>query len=207
MRRLAGSPRALALAVAALALTPLPAVASGRGCLEPAARPDPVGTDACPGVRPGAALHSGSELCTFGFLFQGSDRRRYAVTAGHCAFDPDPDRTAGKTQTWKPGTGPVVTDGDGKQVGRFAYATMSGQFSDFALVRLDAGVASDPSMCHFGGPTGVTTTVSNDDLQVHHYGQGVGLETAPTTSTSTAPSPRATRAARSPTTRARRSAS
>jgi hypothetical protein len=187
MRRPAGSPRAraglAALAVAALALTPLPAVASAAGCVRPAvrpaARPDPVGTDACPGVRPGAALHSGSELCTFGFLFQGSDRRRYAATAGHCAFDPDPDRTVGRTQTWKPGAGPVVTDDGGKQVGRFAYATMSGQFSDFALVRLDPGVRSDPAMCHFGGPTGVTTVVSNDDLQVHHYGQGVGLGTLP----------------------------
>jgi hypothetical protein len=161
-------------AAAALAFTPLPAVASGV-----CTRPDPVGTGGCPGVRPGAALHSGTELCTFGFLFQGSDKRRYAATAGHCAFDPDPARDPGKTQVWKAGTGPIVTDADGKQVGRFAYATMVGQFRDFALVRLDAGVISDPAMCHFGGPTGLDTTVSGDDVQVHHYGQGVGLGSVP----------------------------
>lgn len=173
MRRLAAYPRALL--VAALALTPLPAFASG-GCL----RPDPVGTGGCPGVRPGAVLHSGTETCTFGFLFRGSDGRRYAATAGHCAFSPDPARDPGRTQTWKAGTGPVVTGADGRQVGRFAYATMSGQFKDFALVRLDAGVASDPQMCHFGGPTGITTNVSGDATEVHHYGQGVGVaEVAP----------------------------
>jgi hypothetical protein len=171
------------LALAALALTPLPAAhatgahAARAACTTGAAatRSDPFGTDECPGVRPGALLTSGSEQCTFGFVFQGSDRRRYVATAGHCAFATDPDRTIGATQTWKPGTGPAVTDAGGRQVGRFAFATQSGQFKDFALVRLDPGVAANPQMCHFGGPTRLTTEVHNDDVQVHHYGHGVGL--------------------------------
>jgi hypothetical protein len=168
----------LALAAVALASAALPATAAPRrptctaGVTGPA---DPFGTDSCDGVRPGTQLKSGTELCTFGFLFQGSDKRRYAATAGHCAFATDPDRTVGKTVTWKGTAGPVVRDGADKQVGRFAYATMKGQFQDFALVRLDNGVPYDPQMCHFGGPTSLTTAVHNDDIQVHHYGRGVGI--------------------------------
>lgn len=171
---------AVRVAVLAAALVAPPAVAADVLCApRNAAKAEPVGTTACPGVRPGSAYLSGTEACTFAFLFQGSDRRRYAATAGHCAFDPDPAETPGRTQTWRPGTGPVVTDPDGKRLGTFAYATMQGQFKDFALVRLDNGVASSPEMCHFGGPTAVNTTVSNTDLLVHHYGQGTGLDYLP----------------------------
>lgn len=164
-----------AAAVLALALSPLPAHAAGL-CVEAKAA-DPVGTTACPGVRPGAVLMTGTERCTFGFLFQGSDRRRYASTAGHCAFSPDP--ATDTTKVWKPGTGPVVKDAAGKQVGRYVYATVRGQFQDFALIRLDPGVASNPQMCHFGGPTKLTTEIHNRDVLVHHYGQGTGLQDVP----------------------------
>jgi hypothetical protein len=119
-------------------------------------------------------LVSGEERCTFGFVFQGSDKRRYVATAGHCAFAPDPDEDPGRTSVWRAANGPVVKDATGRQVGRFAYATMVGQFRDFALVRLDKTVTSSPQMCHFGGPTRLTTDVHNDDVQVHHYGQGFG---------------------------------
>jgi len=165
-----------ALAVAAVALAPLPAQAAGP--CAPVAEADPVGTTACPGVRPGARLQSGDEVCSFGFLFAGSDRRRYVATAGHCAFDPDPATTPGRTQVWRT-AGPVARDGAGKQVGRFVYATMAGEFKDFALIRLDPGVASSPQMCHFGGPTSLTTEVHNRDVLVHHYGQGTGLDYVP----------------------------
>lgn len=169
--------RAVRLAVLAAALVAPPAVAASPLCAPARAPHDalPVGTTACPGVRPGAGYLSGAERCTFAFVFQGSDRRRYVATAGHCAFDPDADGT----KVWRSGTGPVVTDPDGKRLGTFAYATMQGQFRDFALVRLDPGVASSPEMCHFGGPTGINTTVSNADLLVHHYGQGTGLDYVP----------------------------
>lgn len=166
------------LALAALALAPLPLqTAHAAACTThtTGAHADPFGTEDCPGVRPGTLLHSGSEDCTFGFVFQGSDHRRYVATAGHCAFDPDPERSPAATKTWKPGTGPVVTGADGRQVGRFAYATLASTFKDFALVRLDRGVTADPQMCHFGGPTTLTTAVHNDDVQVHYYSQGVGV--------------------------------
>lgn len=170
-----------AAVVLALALTTAPAGAAPtcRGVTSAGGKADPVGTTRCEGVRPGAVLYSGTEMCTMAFVFTGSDRRRYVATAGHCAFAVDPDRTVGATQTWKPGSGPEVTDKDGHRLGRFAYATLSGQFRDFALVRLDPGVAVNPQMCHFGGPTGLNTTVSGDDLLVHHYGHGVGFENLP----------------------------
>ena len=171
--------RVLGAVVLAGALVAPPVVAAPLCAPTKAGDAVPFGTTACPGVRPGAAYLSGDELCTFAFVFQGSDRRRYVATAGHCAFDPDPDRTKGHVQTWRPGAGPVVTDPDGKRLGTFAYAVLQGQFRDFALIRLDNGVASSPQMCHFGGPTGVNTTVDGTDLLVHHYGQGSGLDYVP----------------------------
>ena len=175
----AGFRRALtrAAVVGVLVLGPLPAQAAGL-CGDTTTQ-NPFGSSPCEGVRPGATFMSGTERCSFGFVFQGSDRRRYVATAGHCAFNPDPDTTTGRTQTWKPGTGPVVLDGNGKPVGRFVYATMQGQFKDFALIRLDNGVQSSPQMCHFGGPTSLTTEVHNRDVLVHHYGQGTGTDGVP----------------------------
>jgi hypothetical protein len=166
----------VALAVSALPATAAPAC---QPATKAAGRATPVGTTACDGVRPGGSYVSGSEMCSFAFVFTGSDRRRYVATAGHCAFDPDPDRTTGRTQSWRPGSGPEVTDENGHRIGRFAYATLVGQFRDFALIRLDPGVKVDPQMCHFGGPTGLNTTVANADLLVHHYGQGVGFDYVP----------------------------
>lgn len=170
--------RALVRAAAALALvlSPLPAYAADLCAQAVRGKADPVGTTGCTGVRPGAVLLSGTERCSFGFLFQGSDRRRYIATAGHCAFAPDP--TTDKTQVWKNG-GPVAKNENGKQVGRFVYATMAGEFADFALIRLDPGVAASPQMCHFGGPTKLTTEVHNRDVLVHHYGQGTGMDYLP----------------------------
>lgn len=178
--RPATSRRALVrtIGVAALALSPLPAQAAAL-CAPPAATANPFGSSPCEGVRPGATLVSGSEQCSFGFVFQGSDRRRYVATAGHCAFSPDPDTATGRTQTWRPGKGPLVHDAGGKAVGRYVYATMQGQFSDFALIRLEPGVVSSPQMCHFGGPTSLTTEVHNRDVLVHHYGNGTGADYVP----------------------------
>ena len=161
-----------------LVLGPLPAQAAGL-CTAPSKKAPPVGSTPCEGVRPGATYVSGAETCTMGFVFAGSDRRRYVATAGHCAFAPDPATDPGATKTWKAGTGPVVKNADGKQLGRFAYATMKGTWGDFALIRLDNGVAASPQMCHFGGPTSLTTAVHGDAVQVHHYGNGTGPDGVP----------------------------
>ena len=132
----------------------------------------PIGTPTtCGGVRPGAPVESDTGLCTFNFLFTGSDGQRYAGTAGHCILPADGE------QTWAAGTGPEARDGAGSRFGEFAYAVLQDP-KDFALIRLDAGVPASPEMCHFGGPTGINTSTGSETTVLHHYGQGVGVSLA-----------------------------
>ena len=166
MRRSIGT-----LAVAAALLAPLPGGLAGAACAS--ALPPPYGGSPCPGVRPGALVET-AEFggCTLGFLFQGSDKRRYAATAGHCGTAEDTE------QAWAAGKGPVVTGADGRRIGQFAYAVSKGDV-DFGLIRLDPGVASNPQVCHFGGPTGINLDVHTDLIEVRHYGQGLGEGVSP----------------------------
>jgi hypothetical protein len=48
---------------------------------------------------------------------------------------------------------------------------------DFALVRIDAGVAVSPQMCHFGGPTGINDDITTSARTIRHFGNGVGVGT------------------------------
>ncbi len=157
------------LALAA-ALLPGPVPANAATCTT--SLPPPYGGSPCPGVRPGAYVESDLGGCTLGFLFTGSDRRRYAATAGHCGT------AEGTEQAWPKDTGPVATDAAGKPIGRFAYAVSQGDV-DFALIRLDRRTASSPQVCHFGGPTGINTEVDGDAVEMRHYGQGLGESAAP----------------------------
>lgn len=43
---------------------------------------------------------------------------------------------------------------------------------DFALFRLDPGVAADPSVCLFGGPTRLARYLPPVATVVHYYGAG-----------------------------------
>jgi hypothetical protein len=144
--------------------------------LIPVPAASPVGTGACPGVRPGAVVESDSGQCTFNFLFQGSDGGRYIGTAGHCILGDDPFGGDAGEQRWAAGTGPVARDGQGNRIGEFAYAILQDP-KDFALIRLDAGVQASAQMCHFGGPTGVNSDQGADPVVLHHFGQGVGVGT------------------------------
>jgi hypothetical protein len=140
----------------------------------PTAAPAGIGT--CPGVRPGAIVHSDVGQCTFNFLFHGSDGRRYIGTAGHCilgagAFGGDVGEAS-----WAPGTGPAARDAGGNWIGEFAYAVLQDP-KDFALIRLDPNVEANAGMCHFGGPFGI-----NDDrpgftqpVVLNYFGEGIGL--------------------------------
>ncbi|MDQ3956752.1 MAG: hypothetical protein M3273_00355 [Actinomycetota bacterium] len=47
--------------------------------------------------------------------------------------------------------------------------------SDFAVIRLDPGVKSNPSMCHFGGPTGLNSELTASPTLLHHYGNGIAI--------------------------------
>jgi hypothetical protein len=136
----------------------------------------PIGTGACPGVRPGAIVQSDNGQCTLNFLFQGSDGRRYMGTAGHCILGEDPLGGDAGERSWAPGAGPEARDGAGNRIGEFAYAVLQDP-KDFALIRLDPGVAANPQMCHFGGPTGVNTDTGSAPVVLQHFGQGVGVGT------------------------------
>ncbi len=138
----------------------------------------PVGTGTCPGVRPGGIVVSDTGQCTMNFLFQGSDGRRYIGTAGHCILGESPIGGDVGEQSWGAGSGPEARDADGSRIGEFAYAILQDP-KDFALIRIDAGVASNPQMCHFGGPTGINSDTPGLDsptvLQL--FGNGVGIGT------------------------------
>jgi hypothetical protein len=136
----------------------------------------PVGTGTCPGVRPGAIVQSDVGQCTFNFLFRGSDGRQYIGTAGHCILGDDPLGGDAGEESWAPGSGPVARDGAGNRIGEFAYAILQDP-KDFALIRLDSGVAASPQMCHFGGPNGVNSDLGSAPVVLNHFGQGVGVGT------------------------------
>jgi hypothetical protein len=138
----------------------------------------PVGTGTCPGVRPGAIVQSDVGQCTFNFLFQGSDGRRYIGTAGHCILGDSAvgGQDAGE-ESWGPGSGPEARDSAGNRIGEFAYAILQDP-KDFALIRLDPGVSASPQMCHFGGPTGVNSDRTSSLVVLNHFGQGIGVGTA-----------------------------
>ena len=133
----------------------------------------PAGTGTCPGVRPGAIVESDVGMCTFNFLFQGADGRRYIGTAGHCILGEGSigGADAGE-QTWAPGDGPEARDAEGNRIGEFAYAVLEDP-KDFALIRLDDGVAASAQMCHFGGPTGINADLTSSPTLLHHYGNGL----------------------------------
>jgi hypothetical protein len=172
------------LSAAALATAAAPATASssnftlgGKPCklIEvPAAAP--VGTGPCPGVRPGAIVNSDAGQCTFNFLFNGSDGRRYIGTAGHCILGDSPIGGDVGEESWAPGTGPVAEDANGNRIGEFAYAILEDP-KDFAVIRLDSGVAASPQMCHFGGPTGTNTSQGSAPVVLNHFGNGIGVGT------------------------------
>ena len=134
----------------------------------------PFGTAPCTGVRPGAKIQTAYGPCSMGFLFRGSDGHRYISTAGHCVLGLEETEAS-----WARGGGSAASDGDGKRIGTAVYAvqrdvegTPSG-INDFALIRLDKGVAANPQTCQFGGPTSLDTSVENSQLVFQHVGTGV----------------------------------
>ncbi len=131
----------------------------------------PFGIGSCPGVRPGALVESDKGFCTFNFLFTGSDGNRYMGTAGHCILGNSQFVEDIGESSWAPGTGPEARDDNGARIGEFAYAILF-RPKDFALIRLDPGVAANPQMCHFGGPTGINTQTSGSGM-IHHRGNGL----------------------------------
>lgn len=122
----------------------------------------------CPNVRPGAHIQTGDTGGTLNFLFRGSDGHRYVATAGHLFADE-------QTLVWR-GDGPTAKINDGTVIGRAVFAWNYNESpADFALIKIEHGVAADPTMCHWGGPTGMNTDVSSDPTVLRLYGNGTGV--------------------------------
>ncbi len=195
MRRLPTPVRCLFLLLVLALLIPVPAAASER--IEAASPPSwefgdipcrlvpipplPEGApvpEGCPGVRPGAVVFPSG--CTLNFLFQGYrqdelgnwvEADRYVGTAGHCILD-----SFGE-ESWQRGQGAEAEDGDGRRIGEVAFAVLS-DTRDFALIRLDSDVPASPSMCHWGGPTGLNEDLNSQTTVLRHFGQGMVLASA-----------------------------
>lgn len=178
-----GSVRFTTIVAICLVTLSAPAIGAPEGALKlggiscdeirvPASTPI-AGTGPCPGVRPGAIVNSERGMCTFNFVFLGSDGARYAGTAGHCVLGESQLQSDAGEKSWRYGRGPRATDAGGKLVGYFVYAILQSP-KDFALVRLARGVASSPSMCIFGGPTGMSTQNAGSAI-LHHFGNGLGI--------------------------------
>lgn len=171
-----------------------------RACEHRGERAERFGSTPCPGVRPGGLVHIelpglppgvGDPValpvphCTLGFLWRARGRR-YVSTAGHCT---------GVKGTWAEGGGPVAYDGERRRIGEVVYSRHHAPWTDgshpspappdpedeaqdFALIRLDRGVAADPAVCHFGGPTGIDedvvarTLTPPNLIALHYYGNG-----------------------------------
>lgn len=156
----------------------------------------PFGITPCSGVRPGAPLVTEGAICTFNFIFKGSDGATYAGTAGHCFDD-----TIEETRTWPTGVGPIagvptgqsdvnlITEGTAP-VGRWVFKAFGGdwaEYNDFGLIQIDTSAKVVTSMCHFGGPIGINKDLTTEPEVVHHYGNGRGFREGPRARTALAP--------------------
>ena len=173
--------RVLIATVAALtALAPASAEAAGplgdaaapANCvLIPVPARSPIAYSRCAGIRPGATVRTDKGRCTLNFVFRGADGRNYIGTAGHCILGEGLTLTDVGERTWAAGTGPVAKDAAKQRIGEFAYAVLSAP-KDFALIRLDPGVAVDPQTCHFGGPTGINNDRGGPQA-LEYFGNGL----------------------------------
>jgi hypothetical protein len=155
-------------------------------------------------VQPGDQLYSDGGQCTANFAYtNGTDR--FIGLAAHCFGTGTATDTNGCDTGSQP-LGSPVENADGEVIGSLAYSswiTMQAvgetdeetcEYNDLALVRLASGVTADPSVPHWGGPTGVAPAgASQAGEQVYTYGNsslrlgltalspktGYGIETTP----------------------------
>lgn len=118
-------------------------------------------------IQPGAQMTSG---CTMNFIFRDSTGALYLGTAGHC--------TSGVGAT-------IGIMGVGPNVAQVVYdgCPPSGACpTDFTLARIYPQYYSsvDPTMCHWGGPSGVETSPGMGDT-THIYGFGTIYGGSPVT--------------------------
>jgi hypothetical protein len=146
-----------------------PHVFKGVPCrlIAPAPNAAPVGTTACPGVRPGGIVRVPAGMCSLNFVFRGNDRRTYVGTAGHCVVLKAPAE-----KKYSGDRAPPAFDQYGRSIGNFVYGVLN-DTKDFALIRLNPGVKYSPKMCHFGGPDGMYQKHEPGPSILRQYGNGI----------------------------------
>jgi hypothetical protein len=154
------------VAIAALALAP-----AGASAWAPASTAT---------IHPGVQVFTDGAQCTANFVFTNGTTT-YLGQAAHCSGTGSSTDTNGCTSGSLPIGTPVTVTGASKP-GRLAYNSWLSmqangesddetcQYNDLALIELDpADVGKvNPSIPHWGGPTGVGTAASLDD--VYSYG-------------------------------------
>lgn len=118
----------------------------------------PPGYEACDGIRPGALI-TAPQHCTVSFAFNStSNDTLYLGTAGHCVSVDDR----------------VSLDGEGP-IGTVVWTVESSLTEDFALVEVDEEHRDqvDPTVCTWGGPTGLDEGDSSPGEDLYEYGWGL----------------------------------
>ncbi|MGH9264948.1 MAG: serine protease [Acidimicrobiales bacterium] len=165
--------RAVCACVVALAATIAPTAAGSAPAWAPAATAT---------VHPGVQTVTGGGQCTANFVFYDASDI-YLGQAAHCSGTGGNTATDGCTSASRP-LGTPVTVGGASEPATMVYnswLTMQAlgetdpdvcQYNDFALLRLDPADAGrvNPSIPHWGGPTGLNT--SGTVLLQHVYSYG-----------------------------------
>lgn len=127
-------------------------------------------------VHPGARIDvagshgGGGGGCTANFVFRGSDGRDYIGTAGHCTLAES--NISGDVGEFADASGAEVKDANGRRIGQIAYAIQQDPY-DFALIRLDTGIAFDNALPHWGAPTGINTSTASSPTVLRWVGHGL----------------------------------
>ncbi len=184
-----GTARRLLAAVAMLAAV----IAVGVGSAPPAQAVPPTWADAATApIHPGVMMFTDGAQCTANFVFTDATDV-YIGYAAHCAGTGAATDTNGCNAGSLPLETPVEIDG-ATQPGALAYSSWLAmqaagetdantcEYNDFALVRLHPSdhVLVNPSIPHWGGPTGLNTGGIPAGSTLYSYGnsslrQGVAL--------------------------------
>lgn len=174
--------RAPLRAIAALALVTGALAATAATTASPAIAAPTWAPAATATIHPGVQTFTNGAQCTANFVYFDSTAT-YIGQAAHCAGTGGNTATNGCTSGSLPIGTPVTVTGASKP-GTLAYSswlTMQSlhetdantcQYNDLALVRLDpADVANvNPSIPHWGGPSGIATTGTTTGETVYSYG-------------------------------------
>lgn len=133
----------------------------------------------CPGIRPGATMLTEKDQkykTSWNFLFTGSDGGTYSLMdayglvakpTANVVVRPQPVRTE---RTFARGKGPGVADGSTRVVGHAVWYAQDSP-DEWALIRLDRGQRWASTVCGYGRPRSIDSTIDNLPTQVAFYGQ------------------------------------